>query len=74
MRTHRSIKIDGREAEFSDGFGDLYTETHRGVMAGRGFGLQDVRPAVEMAHGIRNAALAPSDQAYHPPAASVETA
>lgn len=73
-RTHRSIEIDGREVEFSEGFGDLHTETYRQVLAGCGFGLKDVRPAVEMAHGIRNAPLAPLGQAYHPLAAAVETA
>ena len=71
-RTHRSIEIDGREVEFSEGFGDLHTETYRQVLAGAGFGLRDVRPAVAMAHEIRNAPLAPLGDAYHPLAATVE--
>jgi UDP-N-acetyl-2-amino-2-deoxyglucuronate dehydrogenase len=71
-RTHRSIEIDGQELEFSEGFGDLHAETYRQVVAGAGFGLSEVRPAVEMAHRIRNAPLAPLGDAYHPLAAAVQ--
>jgi UDP-N-acetyl-2-amino-2-deoxyglucuronate dehydrogenase len=71
-RTHRSIEIDGQELEFSEGFGDLHTETYRQVVAGAGFGLSEVRPAVEMAHRIRNAPLAPLGDAYHPLASAVQ--
>jgi UDP-N-acetyl-2-amino-2-deoxyglucuronate dehydrogenase len=71
-RTHRSIEIDGKELEFSEGFGDLHTETYREMLGGRGFGLADVRPAVQMAHEIRNATLSPLGDAYHPLAAAVQ--
>jgi UDP-N-acetyl-2-amino-2-deoxyglucuronate dehydrogenase len=71
-RTHRSIEIDGEELEFSEGFGDLHTETYREMLAGRGFGLADVRPAVQIAHEIRNAILEPLGDAYHPQAAAVQ--
>lgn len=53
--TYRSITIDGAEVEFSEGFTDLHTIIYREVLAGRGFGLEQARPSVELAHQIREA-------------------
>ena len=53
--TYRSITIDGREIEFSGGFGDLHTIVYRETLAGRGFGLADARPSIELVHKIRAA-------------------
>ena len=72
QRTFRSITIDGQEVEFSEGFGDLHTVSYREILAGRGYGLRDARPSIEMVHGIRHAALAPLRGDYHPLAANVE--
>ncbi len=49
----RSIKIDGKELEFSDVFADLHTEVYKEILAGRGFGINDVRPCIELADRIR---------------------
>ena len=38
--TYRSITIDGREIEFSDGFTDLHKISYEHILAGTGFGLQ----------------------------------
>jgi len=51
--TFRSITVDGREVEFSEGFGDLHTRIYEEVLAGRGFGIDDSRPAIELSHRIR---------------------
>jgi UDP-N-acetyl-2-amino-2-deoxyglucuronate dehydrogenase len=64
--THRSIVVDGQEVEFSDGFGDLHTLVYRGVLAGRGFGIADARPSIELASRIRRGDLVPSDERRHP--------
>jgi len=53
--TFRSITVDGREVEFSDGFADLHTKVYQEILAGRGFGIDDVRPSIILAHEIRNA-------------------
>lgn len=66
QRTFRSICIDGEELEFSEGFADLHTETYRGILQDRGFGLKDARSAVELAHGIRHAKVAYDQDAAHP--------
>ncbi len=52
-RTHRSLTLNGKEIEFSDGFTDLHTTSYKEILAGRGFGLTDTRPAIELAHKIR---------------------
>jgi len=52
-RTFRSILIDGEEFEFSEGFTDLHTKIYREILNGRGFGIEDVRPSIELAHKLR---------------------
>lgn len=65
-RTYRSMTMDGREIEFSDGFTDLHTTSYRDILDGKGFGLQDAAPAIELAHQIRNAAPVGLQGDYHP--------
>ena len=54
MRTFRSMNIEGTEIEFSDGFTNLHTRSYEEILSGRGFGLRDARPSIELAHTIRN--------------------
>ncbi len=51
--TFRSITVDGSEVEFSEGFTDLHTRVYQEVLAGRGFGIEDSRPSIELTHRIR---------------------
>jgi UDP-N-acetyl-2-amino-2-deoxyglucuronate dehydrogenase len=53
--TYRSVTIDGTEFEFSDGFTDLHTASYREIVAGRGFGVDEVRPSIEIVSGLRKA-------------------
>ncbi|HXD72129.1 MAG TPA: Gfo/Idh/MocA family oxidoreductase [Vicinamibacterales bacterium] len=53
--TFRSITVDGSEVEFSDGFTDLHTRVYEEAIAGRGFGIDDSRPSIELSHRIRQA-------------------
>ncbi len=64
--TFRSITVDGREIEFSDGFGDLHTRVYENALAGRGFGIEDARPSVELSHRIRTARAVPVAGRLHP--------
>jgi UDP-N-acetyl-2-amino-2-deoxyglucuronate dehydrogenase len=52
-RTFRSLKMNGNEIEFSDGFTELHTKSYAEILAGRGFGLEDARASIELAHQIR---------------------
>ncbi len=54
QRTFRSITVDGKEIEFSGGFTDLHTLSYEEILAGRGFGLEDNRVAIETVAHIRN--------------------
>lgn len=55
ISTFRSITVDGQEVEFSEGFTDLHTVVYRRTLEGNGFGIKDARPAIELAHEIREA-------------------
>lgn len=55
--TWRSIKLDGEELEFSDGFTHLHTESYREILAGHGFGLDEVRPSIEIVSALRTAPI-----------------
>lgn len=54
QRTFRSITVDGDEIEFSGGFTELHTESYKGILKGDGFGLEDAKLSIEIAHAIRN--------------------
>jgi UDP-N-acetyl-2-amino-2-deoxyglucuronate dehydrogenase len=55
--TFRNLSIGGEEFEFSDGFTDLHTRSYEEIMTGRGFGLDDVRPSIEIVSDLRQATL-----------------
>ncbi len=66
QRTYRSITVDGEELEFSDGFTDLHTTVYRETLAGRGHGIDDARPSIQLCHAIRNAAPLGVQSYSHP--------
>ena len=66
QKTFRSITVDGREIEFSEGFTDLHTNSYREIVAGRGFPLEDVRPSIEAVSGIRTAPIELNKGEQHP--------
>jgi len=51
--TYRSITIDGEEIEFSGGFTDLHTKVYEDILAGKGYGLNETRNAIEIVEKIR---------------------
>ncbi|MCK4751297.1 MAG: oxidoreductase, partial [Bacteroidales bacterium] len=66
QRTYRSIIIDGKEIEFSDGFADLHTQTYRQILDGKGFGLEESKKSIEMVYDIRNAKPTGKTGMHHP--------
>ncbi len=64
--TFRSITVDGQEIEFSEGFADLHTRVYEEVLAGRGFGIDESRPAIDLTHQIRQATAEPQSARLHP--------
>ena len=56
-RPFRAITANGENIEFSDGFTDLHTRSYEEILAGRGFGLEENRVAIETVASIRQASV-----------------
>jgi UDP-N-acetyl-2-amino-2-deoxyglucuronate dehydrogenase len=65
-RTYRAVVADGEDIEFSEGFTELHTRIYDEILAGRGFGVEENRVAIETVAHIRNAALATISDRTHP--------
>jgi UDP-N-acetyl-2-amino-2-deoxyglucuronate dehydrogenase len=65
--TFRSITVDGEEVEFSEGFANLHTRVYEEVLAGRGFGIDEARPSIELTAALRRGqAAAAHPERRHP--------
>lgn len=64
-RTFRAVLADGEEVEFSDGFTELHTRIYEEVLAGRGFGVEENRVAIETVAHIRSASASRTGE-MHP--------
>ena len=53
QHTFRRLTVDNRLIDFSAGFEDLHTASYREILANRGFGISDARPAIELVHSLR---------------------
>jgi UDP-N-acetyl-2-amino-2-deoxyglucuronate dehydrogenase len=69
--THRSITVEGEEIEFSGGFTDLHTASYQKIVEGHGYGLDVVRPSIEVVSNIRNAPLQMNRAEQHPDLAMI---
>jgi UDP-N-acetyl-2-amino-2-deoxyglucuronate dehydrogenase len=65
-RTYRSITMEGKEIEFSEGFTDLHTVSYQKIIADEGYGLRDAGPAIQVAHDIRHANVLGKSGEFHP--------
>jgi UDP-N-acetyl-2-amino-2-deoxyglucuronate dehydrogenase len=63
---HRSMTFDGQEIEFSDGFTDLHTRVYEEILAGRGVGITEARPSIELVHQINQSDVQWSLRDAHP--------
>lgn len=64
--TYRNIDIAGDQLEFSDGFTDLHTISYQEILAGRGYGLDAARHAIETVNAIRTASISTGNADVHP--------
>lgn len=64
--TYRSITIDHKEIEFTEGFTNLHTQIYEKVLQGRGFGIEDARSSIQTAYDIRNLPITQTRDLYHP--------
>lgn len=65
-RTYRTLKIDGKQFEFSQGFTELHTKSYEEIMAGRGFRIAEAKESIQIVHDIRNAKPIGVVGDYHP--------
>ncbi len=49
----RELTVDGTKMDFTTGFDALHTKVYEETLAGRGHGIEDARPAVELAARLR---------------------
>ena len=71
---YRSMTYDGQEIEFSDRFTELHTKVYEEILAGRGTGIRDARPAIELVYRINHADVQWSLHDAHPLASQISTA
>lgn len=50
----RKLTIDDYEVDFTAGFEGLHSTVYEDTLAGRGHGIEDARPAIELAHRLRH--------------------
>lgn len=66
QRTFRSMILENKEFEFSDGFTDLHTLSYQEILKGNGFRLEEARKSIETVYTIRNAEPIGLKGDYHP--------
>jgi UDP-N-acetyl-2-amino-2-deoxyglucuronate dehydrogenase len=66
VRTYRSLKLNGEEIEFSEGFTDLHTKSYQEILLGNGYGLEETVKSIKLIHDIRNATPIGLKGDYHP--------
>lgn len=64
--TLRSIKVDDKEVEFTEGFTDLHTKVYSETLEGRGFVIETARPSVELVYKIRDEKITEKRTVVHP--------
>ena len=70
-RTYRAITVDGKEIEFSEGFGNLHTRSYEEIMKNNGFGLDEAAVSIQTVHDIRVASPIGAKGTYHPFVSSI---
>jgi UDP-N-acetyl-2-amino-2-deoxyglucuronate dehydrogenase len=66
QRTFRSITLDGKEIEFSEGFTNLHTRSYEQILAGNGYGPEESINAIQAVSHIREARPVGLVGDYHP--------
>jgi UDP-N-acetyl-2-amino-2-deoxyglucuronate dehydrogenase len=59
--SYRSLTIGDDEVDFTQGLTELHATVYREVLAGRGCGIEEARPSVELVHRIRTGAVRTKD-------------
>jgi UDP-N-acetyl-2-amino-2-deoxyglucuronate dehydrogenase len=52
-KTFRSLTMDEKKIDFSDGFTELHTESYKRILAIEGFDILEAKAAIELVHNFR---------------------
>lgn len=63
---YRSMTYNDQELELSGGFAELHTRVYQEILAGRGTGIHDARPAIELVFGLNQADVTDDYHNAHP--------
>jgi len=53
-KTFKYLYMDGQEIDLNYGFENLHTESYHKILEGKGFGLSDIKPVIDLVYKIRN--------------------
>lgn len=53
FNSYRSMKINGEEINFSNGFEDLHLQSYKNILEGNGFSIEETRQAIKTVSDIR---------------------
>lgn len=62
----RSLQAADQMFEFTEGFHHLHSESYHEILSGRGFGLETVRPSIQLAAAIRSTTPLMIQEHQHP--------
>ena len=63
---YRSLTLNGKELEFTDGFDDLHSNSYNKILNNKGFGIDEARLAIETVSKIREFKQITLVGDYHP--------
>lgn len=52
--SYRLMTIDGNPVRFDNVFTELHTSVYKDILEGKGFGIEDARPSIELVSSLRN--------------------
>jgi len=52
VERQRLVSVNGEKFDFTTGFDNLHTKVYEEILAGRGFGIDDARPSIELAYRL----------------------
>lgn len=64
--TFRSIIVDEKEIEFTEGFTNLHTRVYEEILNGNGLGISEARPSIQAVYNIRFAKIEENKNFIHP--------
>ena len=57
--SHRCLVVNGERIDLTVGFENLHTKVYQEIIEGRGFGIADARPSLELVHEIMRTDVTP---------------